>query len=214
MTAEEIFAKSIEKSGGKAKLKGMKDKTIELSGKIQNMDVKLKVVQKAPNKLYAETEMVGMFKQRQGFDGKKGWAASPQGTKDLEGEQLDDIRIESTFDFYGNYKALGFKAEVSGVQDVKGKECYEITFTNDSGKTMKQYFGTEDFLKYREVKTLPTPNGPIAQTTDFSDYKDFNGYLAPAKMEQSVMGQTFEFTTDKYEINKGISDKIFKKPLQ
>jgi len=29
----------------------MKDKTIEMSGKIQNMDVKLKVVQKAPTNL-------------------------------------------------------------------------------------------------------------------------------------------------------------------
>ena len=77
----------------------MKDKTIEMSGKVQNMDVKLKIVQKAPNKIYAETEMVGMFKQQQGFDGKHGWAVSPQGTKDLSRRSTggDQIRIHVRF---------------------------------------------------------------------------------------------------------------------
>lgn len=214
LTPDEIFAKSIEKSGGKAKFKAMKNKTIEMSGKIQNMDVKLKVVQKAPDKIYEETEMVGMFKQQQGFDGKAGWSVSPQGTKDLAGDQLEEIKFESTFDFFGKYKAMGFKAEVSGVKNVKGKDCYEVSFSNASGKSMRQYFGVEDFLKYRDVKSMSSPNGPIEQTTDYSDYKDFGGYLAPGKMEQSVMGQSFDFTTDKFEVNKGVSDKIFKKPRQ
>jgi len=212
LTPDEIFAKSIEKNGGIAKFKAMKDKRIEMSGKVQNMDMKITVVQKAPNKLYAETEMVGMFKQQQGFDGKHGWSVSPQGVKDLTGEQLEEIKFESTFDFYGKYKAMGFKAEVTGVKNLKGKDCYEVSFSNDSGKSMRQYFGVEDFLKYRDVKSMTTPNGPVEQTTDYFDYKDFGGYLAPGRLEQSVMGRSFEFTTDKYEVNKGVSDKLFKKP--
>ncbi len=212
LTPDEIFANSIKKSGGKAKFKAMKDKTIEMSGKIQNMDVKLTVVQKAPNKIYAETEMVGMFKQQQGFDGKHGWTISPQGTRDLSGDQLEEIKFESTFDFYGKYKAMGFKAEVSGVKNVNGKDCYEVSFSNASGKSMREYFGVEDFIKYRDVKSMASPNGPVEQTTDYSDYKDFGGYLAPGKMVQSVMGQSFEFTTDKFEVNKGVSDTLFKKP--
>jgi len=212
MTPDEIFAKSIEKSGGKAKYKAMKDKTIEMSGKIQNMDVKIKIVQKSPNKIFAESEMVGMFKQQQAFDGKQGWSMSPQGTKVLSGDQLEEIRFESAFDFYGQYKALGFKAEVSGIKNVNGKDCYEIIFSNASGKSLRQYFSVEDFLKYRDVKSMSGPNGPVEQTTDYFDYKNFGGYLAPGRMEQSVMGQSFDFTTDKYEVNKKVSDKIFKKP--
>ena len=214
LTADEIFARFIEKSGGKAKIKAMKDKTIEMSGKVQNVDVKLKVVQKAPNKIYAETEMVGMFKQQQAFDGKHGWSVSQQGAKDLTGDQLEEIKFESIFDIYDNYKTLGFKAEVSGVKTLKGKDCYEVSISNASGKSMKQYFGVEDFLKYREVKSVPTPNGPIEQTTDYFDYKDFGGYLVPGRMVQTVMGQSFEFTTDKYVVNTKVSDKVFKKPRQ
>ncbi|MGA7160028.1 MAG: pitrilysin family protein [Bacteroidota bacterium] len=212
LTPDEIFAKFIEKSGGKAKIKAMKDKTIEMSGKIQNMDVKLKVVQKAPNKIFAETEMVGMFKQRQGFDGKHGWSVSQQGIKDLTGDQLDEIKFESIFDLYDNYKTFGYKAEVSGVKTLNGKDCYEVSISNASGKSMKEYFGVDDLLKYRDVKSMPTPNGPVEQTTDYYDYKDFGGYLEPGRIEQSVMGQSFEFTTDKYEVNTKVSDKIFRKP--
>jgi len=58
---------------------------------------------------------------------------SQQGTKDLTGDQLEEIKFESTFDFYGKYKAMGFKAEVSGVKNVKGKDCYEVSFSNASG---------------------------------------------------------------------------------
>jgi len=212
MTPDEIFAKSIASSGGKAKYKAMKDKTVEMSGKIQNMDIKIKIVQKSPNKIFAESEMVGMFKQQQGFDGKHGWSVSPQGTKELSGDQLEEIKVESVFDFYGQYKALGFKAGVSGVKNVNGKDCYEVTFSNASGKSMREYFSVENFLKYREVKSMTAPNGPVEQTTDYFDYKDFDGYVAPGRMKQSVMGQSFEFTTDKYEVNKKVGDKIFKKP--
>ena len=212
MAPDEIFAKSIEKSGGKAKYKAMKTKTTEMSGKVQNMEIKIKVVQKSPDKLYVESEMVGMFKQQQGYDGASGWSVSPQGARDLSGDQLEEIKFESVFDFYGRYKAIGYKAEVTGVKNINGKDCYEVSFSNPAGKSMRQYYSVDDFLKYRDVKSMTTPNGPVEQTTDYFDYKDFGGYLAPGRMEQSVMGQTFGFTTDSYKVNAKVSDKLFKKP--
>jgi len=176
------------------------------------MDVKLKVVQKAPDKIYAETEMVGMFKQRQGFDGKTGWSVTPQGINEITGDQLEELKFESIFDLYDNYKKAGLKAEVTGTKTVNGMECYEVMISSPSGKSIRQYFGVEDFLEWRDVKTLATPNGPIDQTTDYSDYKDFGGYLIPGKMTQNVMGQAFNFTTDAFKVNTKVSDTIFKKP--
>ena len=52
-----------------------------MSGKVQNIDVKVKIVQKPPNKIYAETEMVGMFKQQQGFRRKARLVCVAAGTK-------------------------------------------------------------------------------------------------------------------------------------
>ena len=212
VTPDEIFAKFIEKSGGKDKLKKLKDKTLEMSGKVQNMDMKIKVVQKAPNKFYAETEMVGMFKQTQGYDGTHGWSVSPQGKTDLTGDQLEELKFESVFDFYGQYKTLGLKAEVTAIKTIKGKDYYEVSFSSPSGRSMKQYFGIDDGLRFRDVKTMKTPNGPIDQISDYYDYKSYGGYLVPGRMEQSVMGQSFVFTIVKFEANKGVKDSLFKKP--
>ena len=212
ITPDEIFTKFIAKTVGIQKQKAMKDKTMEMSGKIQNMDMKVKVVQKSPNKLYAETEAVGMFKQVQGFDGASGWSVSPQGTTDLSGEQLDAMKEEAIFDIYSQYKSAGLTATVNGVKNLKGKDYYEVSFSSAAGSPMVQYFGVEDFLMFREVKTMKTPNGSMEQTSDFYDYKDFGGYLMPSRMQQSVMGQSFDFKIDSFKVNTGVKDELFKKP--
>jgi len=211
LAPDEIFAKFIERTGGKEKYAALKDRTVEMSGKIQSMDMKIKLVQKAPAKLYQEMAMMGMV-QKSGYDGTKGWASSPTGIQDLEGDQLDAMKFEAPMDIYKDYATVGLKAEMTGVKEIKGKECYEVTFNSASGSPMRHYFDTKEFLKVREVTVRTTPRGPIEQVTDFSDYKDFSGYLMPAKFEQTVMGQSFIINVDKCSINAGVEDSIFVKP--
>ena len=119
LTADELFAKFIEKSGGKEKLNSVKDRTIELSGKIQNIDIKAKSINKAPNKLYIEIDFGGMFSQKIGFDGEKGWTVSPQGTMDLEGSGLTELKVQALINFYLQYKDLGIKANITGIKSYK-----------------------------------------------------------------------------------------------
>ena len=212
ISADEIFAKFIAKTMGMDKLKTLKDKTLVMSAKVQEMQMKVTVVQKVPNKLFAQTEAVGMFKQRQGFDGKNGWMAGPQGTMDLTGEQLDAMKEEAVFNPYTEYKAAGIAVAVNGVKNIKGKDYYEVSFTGPSGNPMLEYFGVDDFLMYREVRTVKTPNGPVDQVADMLDYKDYGGYLMPSRIQQSVMGGTFEFTVESFKVNTGVKDEVFGKP--
>ena len=212
MTADEIFEKFIANTGGKAKIDSIKDRVVEMSGKMQNFVLKVKSMQKAPNKTYQEFTIVGMMEQKSGFDGEKGWAVSPQGVVDLQGPQLESMKVDGAMNFYDQYKALGYTAEVTGVKNIKGKDYYEITFTKPGGSILRHYFDTKDFLKYREVTVITTPQGPMEQSVDMSVYKDFNGYLVPTKYEQSAMGQTMDLTLDKFEVNTGVADALFVKP--
>jgi hypothetical protein len=59
---------------------------------------------------------------------------------------------------------------------------------------------------------MKTPNGPVEQTSDLLEYKDFKGYLVPTRIEQSVMGQIVEFTLEKFDVNSGVADSLFQKP--
>lgn len=213
MTPDEIFVKFMERTGGKKAYALIKDKTVEMSGKIQGMEMKVKTVQKAPDKLYQEINMMGMV-QRQVVDGKAGWAGTPQGVKDLNGEQLEALRPEAAMDFYAAYKSLGYSAEVTGVKDIKGKETYEVTFTSAKGPTMRHYFDSKDFLKLREVTVNNTPRGPMEQSMDLFDFKPFGGVQMPTRLEQSVMGQVISFTMDKCDVNKGVDDALFAKPAK
>jgi zinc protease len=212
ISPDEIFAKYVEETGGKARMDSVRDRTFEMSGKMGNFVLKIKSVQKAPDKIYQDFAIVGMMEQKSGFDGEKGWAVSPQGTMDLEGPQLEAIKVEGAVNFYDQYKSLGYKAEVTNVKNIKGKDCYEVTFTKTGGSTLRHYFDTKDFLKYREVTVATTPQGPVEQSVDMSDYKDFNGYRVPTKYDQNAMGQTMELTLDKFEINSGVNDSLFAKP--
>ncbi len=211
ITPKEIFDGFLDKTGGKDKLRGLKDKTLELSGKLNDFDMKVKIVHKAPNKYYQEVSL-GPMQQRNAFDGTQGWTASPEGVVVPTGEQLEAMKTESAFDFYSAYPQLGYQAEVAGIKSVKGKECYEVVFTKASAPPLRHYFSTVDFLKWREVTALNTPNGPVEQTVDVVDYKNFNGLLAPGHIETTIMGQVISLTTDRFEVNAGVDDKLFEKP--
>jgi zinc protease len=212
ITADELINKFIEKSGGKEKLTSVKDRTIELSGKVQNIELKSKMINKAPNKLYVEIDFGGMFTQKIGFDGEKGWAVSPQGTIDMEGTDLTDLKVQAMINFYLQYKDMGIMSNIIGVKTIKGKDYYEVVFEADTSNKWTEYFGKDDFLKFRENKTAEGPKGKVEQTTDYLDYKDFNGFLFPSKQVQSVMGQLIDMKLDKFEVNTGIDDSIFLKP--
>jgi zinc protease len=212
VTPEEIFARHLEKLGGKAKMAALKDRTLEYTGKIQTMEMKVKSVLKRPGKMYQEMSMMGMV-QKGGYDGEKGWGASPRGVVDVTGEQLEMLKSETALD-YDTYKELGYTASLAGTKTINGKECFEITLTKAGAPAMRHYLGMDDFLLHRQVLILNTPNGPVEQSTDCFEYKNVKGYLVPARLEQSVMGQSVSFTLDRADVNTGVPDTLFVKPAK
>jgi zinc protease len=212
LTPETIFAKYIEATGGKARYAALRDRTVEYTGKMATFPMKLKVVQKAPNKLYQEMTITGMMEQKTGYDGKNAWATMPQGVIDLTGEQLTSMKREAQLRFYEAYKNLGLTAAVAGIKEIKGKKYYEVTFADTSGVVLAHYFGVDDALKARDVQWMTTPQGKAEQSTDYFDYKDFDGIRIPTRFEQNVMGQTLVFALEKVSTNTGVADTIFGKP--
>ena len=213
LTPDEVFAKFVEKTGGKKKMAALKDRTMEFSGSMQNMTLSVKTTQKAPGMMYQETGMMGMV-QKVVFDGQKGWATGPRGVSDLSGEQLEGTKVDAAMNFYDLYKTLGYTAGVTGTKTIQGVDCFEVSFTKEGAPAVKHYFGVLDFLKRREVTTMSTPQGPMEQSTELLDYKDFKGYLVPSRLQQSVMGQTIEFKLEKFDVNTGVKDALFQKPAK
>ena len=212
ITAGEILDKFIERTGGKARWSALKDMSLHMSARVQNFDLKILTVKKAPNKLYQEVIIGTMGTQRLGFDGKKGWASTPQGIMDLSGDQLESVRRMAAMNFYIGYTKLGLTAKVTGSKTIAGEDTYEVTFSNAKGPVSRHYFSTSDFLKVREVKLVDTPQGAAEETTELAAYKDFSGYLLPSRYGESAMGQAIDLSLDSCEINHGVADNTFRKP--
>jgi zinc protease len=207
MSAQDIIAKYMEKTGGRKKWAAIKDRTVKMTGKVQNFDMNITVVHKAPKKMYMESEIPGMFKQVIVSDGKKASMSGPQGSSEIPAGRFDLGAIS----FYLDYGAMGFKAEVTGTKAIKGNECYEVTFTRGDD-VKRDYFSGNDFLKVRESRPTPTPQGTVDQVTDISDYREMKGYLIPMAMEQSMMGQMISLKVTSVEINTGVKDSRFALP--
>jgi hypothetical protein len=122
--------------------------------------------------------------------------------------------VDAAMNFYDLYKTLGYTAGVTGTKAIQGVDCFEVSFTKEGAPAVKHYFGVLDFLKRREVTTMSTPQGPMEQSTELLDYKDFKGYLVPSRLQQSVMGQTIEFKLEKFDVNTGVKDALFQKPAK
>jgi zinc protease len=207
MTAAEVVAKYIEKTGGKKKWAAVKDRTIMMTGKVQNLDMNILIVHKAPKKMYMETEIPGMFKQVVVSDGAKAYMSGPQGTTEVAAARFD----LSALTFYADYAKMGFTAEVSGAVNVKGADCYEVTFTRGDD-VKRDCFDGKTFLKVRESRVAQTPQGKMDQVTELGGYTLMKGYLVPTSYEQSMMGQVISMKVTSFNVNTGVKDARFAAP--
>jgi predicted Zn-dependent peptidase len=214
VSPEEILSGYVSRIGGSEKIGALKDRTMEMSGTMQQFTVNVKNVQKAPTKSFTEFEIVGMMKQRSGFNGTAGWAETPQGVVDLQGEQLELQKADAPMNFYDHYELMGYGVSVTGMKTLSGKECYEVTFSGDARPELRHYFDTGEYLKRREVQVLMTPGGPAEQSTDLLDYREIGGIFVPTRFEQTIMGQLLEMKLDTMYVNSGVPDELFEKPAK
>ncbi|MEJ2008594.1 MAG: hypothetical protein P8Z30_10645, partial [Acidobacteriota bacterium] len=122
-TVDEVLDKYVSALGGEAAIRRITTRvakgTLELSQPpVEGTTV---VYQKAPNKIYMDTEFAGGGSIKRGFDGKKGWHDTPQtGVEDLTGPELAGVKRAA--DFYGdiNLKELYPKMTVKGEESVDG----------------------------------------------------------------------------------------------
>jgi outer membrane lipoprotein-sorting protein len=180
-----------------------------LKGKMQGMDIKLTISQKAPNKLYQEVDF-GVGKQVIVFDGNKAKQEAMGQVKEITGDRLEDLKLQNNLHLILDYKNSNVKYELKGIENINGKDVYKILLTYPTGTKKTEYYDKESGLKLREVSTIKTPQGNFSQIVDLDDYKDVNGLLVPFKMSQTMGPQKLDLEVTSVKINTGLSDAMFK----
>ena len=209
VTVESIIDKYVEAQGGREKLEEIEDVQTVLSGKIQGMDLKLTITRKAPNLLYQELD-AGVFKQTTIFDGEKAKQIANGQETLIEGDQLEELKLQSVMNLYLDFSKYDIKPELKGIKEVNGNDAYEIELTLPNGKKWYHYYDVETGLKVKESSTVDTPQGSFEQTIEMSDYKEVNGIKFPHKLSQQIGPQSVELEVTGIKVNQDLSDEIFK----
>ncbi|AFN74484.1 processing peptidase [Melioribacter roseus P3M-2] len=207
LTAEQVIRNYVEAVGGADKLAAVKDRTVKMSGSMQGMNVNVTLYQKYPNKLYQEVD-AGVFKQKTVFDGEKGYVEAMGQKQELQGDQLESLKNEA-LDAVLDYSKYGITPELTGMENINGKDAYRVVLTSAGGKKTTQYYDPDTWLLIRSVSSISTPQGSFTQTMDMSDYKEVDGVKYPFKYIQSFGPQSIELNVNGIEINTGLPDSLF-----
>lgn len=207
MTAEKVIDRYVEAIGGKDKLAAVKDLTIKMAAPIEGMGtIDIISRKKAPNKILVSTMANGMTMQEQKFDGKNASVSQMGQKQKLEGKDAESVQKEAILFPESKYKELGYKLTLKGVEQVEGKNAYQIEVETSGGEKSTEFYEVTTGFKIREIQTA----GGAAITNDYDDYKEVSGIKYPHKI--TVIGAApfpIKSTVSAIEVNKGIDDSVF-----
>jgi len=211
ITAMAIIQKYIYAIGGMENFKKVTDRTTIMSGFAMNQPIAITIKQKYPDKLYQELS-AGEMKQIIYYKDGKGKIKIGDEITDIEGKELERLRLDATIQFLLDPESYGVKADLLPNEYVDSVDCYVIKFTLPSGIRWFQYYEIATGLKFKESKEIQTKQGLFDQETYFSDYRRVQGIKYPFKIIQYLGLQEIELNVISIEENTSLDDKIFELP--
>jgi predicted Zn-dependent peptidase len=193
------------------KLKKIKDITVKMKASIQGQVIDVTRYQKMPNKFSQAMTMQGMVVQKQSFNGTAGKVSGMQGNKEIEGDELEELKISSIMFNDTKYEELGYKFELLGIEPINDKDAYKITVTKPSGKTETEWYSVETGLQVKSLSSQENEQagGTILIVVEFSDYKEVNGIQYAHKLKQSFGPQALDMEVLSIEVNTKLGDDVF-----
>ncbi len=223
LTAEKVYedyllAVTGESSMKKVNKKYKKFKSLETvaTAKIEQMGQKMTIemtTKSVPDKSLMELKVLefGMVAQKTVYNGGKGYSMNMQtGKKNLEGEELEEAKMDAMMDKAVKLKELGYKMKLASIEEVNGREAYKVEVTDKNGDVSYEYYDVENKLKVFESNTVEGPDGNMmTNTVEYSDYKEVDGMKFAHKRMIVAGPQEMEFVVSKIEVNGKIDDADF-----
>lgn len=194
------------------KLSKIKDLTVKMNASIQGQTIGVTRYQKAPNKFAMVMAMGTMVIQKQTFDGTVGKVSGMEGNKDVEGDDLADLKANSEMFAELNYDKHGIKHNLLGIEPLDGKEAYKMEKISASGEKETVWYDVVSGLQVKtmSVQTNEQMGGEFVVMGLYSDYKEVNGIKIAHKIKQSFGPQALDMEVTSVEVNTKLGDDIFK----
>jgi len=182
----------------------------------QTISIEAKTVVAYPDRIRSEVKLpFGTIQQ--GYDGKSGWLASPQGVMDMPvnflAESQRNIALASGgTGLYQQALAGKIEAQYIGEEEIEGKKAETVQWTAQFG-TVKLYFDPETHLLAGAHFRQKTPQGEFDTDQRWSDYRMVEGVQIP--FQTGVYRDGAKFSTIKVQdvkLNTKPDPAAFSKP--
>lgn len=214
MTAQKVIDKYIDAVGGRDAWKRVKSMELSYSAEMQGMKMNLSMKRKTPAMYAMAISVAGMgVVQETKFDGQSAMESGMQGSHDLKGSDLDEVRLSAEMLPELTYTRPPYACSLISVEEVDGKFCHMLEITLPGGDRFQEFYELESGLKIQKVQVGDgTPGGPaITQTTKFGDYQAVDmGVKLPHSMSISMGPRPLGMKLDVARINTELPDSGFK----
>jgi CubicO group peptidase (beta-lactamase class C family) len=220
VTADEVMGKAIEALGGVDALKASTSRQVRFEIDFENQGVKGWGMSfaKAPNMTATDTTLTAVGKEiakvNDYFDGTTGgerYSFAP--TETYSGQRLEDVKLQSDFYGYLNWKTGLKSAEVKGTEKVGDEDAYVVVTHYEKANDITHYISTKTFLplKMTTIIASSTSSQKTPNTQIFSDYRMVDGVMMPFKSttESPGMGTIVTYVKE-VRNNVTIPDSVFK----
>lgn len=217
ITFDQLLEKNIQATGGREAAEKMTSLVMSGSMDILAMGATAttETSAKAPDKRVSMTNVDGFGEIDEGYDGKTAWHQDPQGGfNELTGDRLAGVKLDAQFNGDLKLKQLYSKTEVTGREQVNGRDCWVVKLTPAQGSPITRYYDAETFLLAKSVSVSDTPNGMAEVAVEYSGYSDIgNGRKMAHKMKINVPGiGDIAITYKDIKYNVAIDDAKFAPP--
>ncbi len=208
---KQILRRAQEAAGGAEKLAAVRDVESHAEAQLQRGNMKIgQTNQWIGPSAFRQTNTMPMGTITVFFDGKSGWAASPQGSGPIPEAQTKQMQSE----LFRVFVPL-LLSDRSPDRTVNAVSENEIEIQDKIGNSVRLILDPGTGLPLKETYQSLQPQGPPATVEQtFSDYQPVDGVQLPLKMTITQNGQKFaDITVQSYKINSGLkSEELRKKP--
>lgn len=214
-SVDQILDKYVAALGGKEAVLKISSRVAKGTLELDQMagEATTEIYQKAPNKMFTDTESPSFGAYIRAYDGTKGWQDTPQtGLDDVTGGQLASLKRSA--EFYGdiNLKELFPKMSLKGKESVDGHDAYVVEAVAEDGSPETWYFDANTGLRVRIISQTEGPDGTTEVDTQLGDYREVDGIKYPFLIHQSLGMIAYTIRLAEVKQNVPIDDAKFAKP--
>jgi Photosynthetic reaction centre cytochrome C subunit len=209
----QVFARYLEALGGETAIGRVHE--VSLKETVRHADgasASAEILRQAPGRVRVTMRRPDGKSFVEAFDGKVGWAETPEGARSLEGGAVEHLREEAVL-FPGlEVKDRLDKFRVIGREKIDGRDAWVLDARRPEGGRDRLFFDVESGLLLRQYWEKKTAFGPLPSAMLYSDYREVDGVKIPFTVHGTSQWSDLTETVAEASVNAPIDASAFEPP--